>query len=247
MSARLRVLCVVPARGGSKSIPLKNLRPLRGFPLVGWPLKAAMNCELVTTVVCSSDHDEILRFAELQGAKTHKRPSYLATDEAASPPVVLEVLDHFEKQGEVYDFVMMLEPTSPLTNSNDIIEAINLLEANAEKFDSLVTVSESVSGHPDFTFTKSPDMSLKSINQDEWKVKRRQEISKLFFIEGTLYLSKVENFKQSVAFVQKRTMGMEVPREKSFEIDDELDFYLVNAVLDYQEAYKNLDSAPALE
>jgi N-acylneuraminate cytidylyltransferase/CMP-N,N'-diacetyllegionaminic acid synthase len=129
----------------------------------------------------------------------------------------------------------MLEPTSPLTEAKDLDEALNLILKNSNKFDSLVTIAESISGHPDFTFSLLEDLSINSINQIDWKVKRRQEISKLYFIEGTLYLSKISSFKKSVAFVQKKTLGMVVTREKSFEVDEELDFYLIEAVLKFRD------------
>jgi CMP-N,N'-diacetyllegionaminic acid synthase len=235
---RLQVLCVVPARGGSKSIPMKNMRKLAGQPLVAWPIKAALACDLITEVVCSSDSEEILDFAKSIGAKTHKRPEHLSTDEAASPPVVMDVIAEYEKNGQFFDYVFMLEPTSPLTDPIDLTIALNSLEESSVKFDSLVTVAESVSGHPDFTFSLLQDKTIASINQENWKVKRRQDISKLFFIEGTLYLSKVDTFKKTIAFVQERTMGMTVPREKSFEIDDELDFYLMEAILAYCKEFK---------
>jgi len=238
MDSRPRVLCVVPARGGSKSIPMKNLRRLGGQPLVAWPIKAALNCDLITEVVCSSDNEEILAFAKTLGANTHKRPLYLSTDDAASPPVVMDVIAELEKIGRFFDYVFMLEPTSPLTDSFDLTIALRTLEENSVKFDSLVTVAESVSGHPDFTFSLLQDKSIVSINQEHWKVRRRQDISKLFFIEGTLYLSKVETFKKTIAFVQEKTMGMMVPREKSFEIDEELDFYLLEAILKYRKEFK---------
>ncbi len=225
---------MIPARGGSKSVPMKNLRTLVDKPLVAWPIAAALNCDVVTEVVCTSDSDEILTFAKSMGSNVHKRPQHLATDEAASPPVVMDVIEEYEKRGQHFDYVFMLEPTSPLTDSKDLTFALNYLDQNSKEFDSLVTVAESISGHPDFTFSLLPDRSLVSINQTNWKVKRRQDISKLYFIEGSLYLSKVVTFKSSIAFVQNRTLGMPVPREKSFEIDDELDFYLLEAIIKYQ-------------
>jgi N-acylneuraminate cytidylyltransferase/CMP-N,N'-diacetyllegionaminic acid synthase len=160
---------------------------------------------------------------------------HLAKDETVSPPVVLHAINHFENLGEIYDYVFMLEPTSPLTEAKDLDEALNLILKNSNKFDSLVTIAESISGHPDFTFSLLEDLSINSINQIDWKVKRRQEISKLYFIEGTLYLSKISSFKKSVAFVQKKTLGMVVTREKSFEVDEELDFYLIEAVLKFRD------------
>ena len=162
----------------------------------------------------------------------------MATDEAASPPVVLDVIKELESRGENFDFVFMLEPTSPLTDSKDLRRAMDLLIENFAEFDSLVSVCQSISGHPDFTFSLDKKNGLKSINQQKWAVKRRQEISPLYFIEGSLYLSKVESFKETIAFVQDRTFGMKMPRENSFEIDDELDFCILDAIMGYKQFEK---------
>lgn len=234
MESKPRVLCVIPARGGSKSIPRKNLKNFYGKPLVAWPIQVAKSCLFVTKVVCSSDDDEILMIAKKFGAESRVRPPHLATDEAASPPVVLDVIDTLEKEGSFFDYVFMLEPTSPLTESEDLSSAFSLLYSKSDEFDSLVSIAQSISGHPDFTFAISQDLSLSSINQTKWQVKRRQDISPLYFIEGSLYLSKVASLKLTGSFVQKHTIGFEVPREKSFEIDDELDFQILEAIMNYR-------------
>ena len=234
MDNQPRVLCVIPARGGSKSVPKKNLKNFCGKPLVAWPIEVAKSCAFITTVVCSSDDEEILITAKKFGAEVRTRPAHLATDEAASPPVVLDVIDTLEKEGAYFDYVFMLEATSPLTESSDLSDAFFLLLSKSDTFDSLVSVSQSISGHPDFTFTVSQDFSLTSINQLDWRVKRRQDISQLYFIEGSLYLSKISSLKASASFVQKNTIGFEVPREKSFEIDDEIDFYILEAIMKYR-------------
>ena len=233
MESMPKVLCVVPARGGSKSIPRKNLRIFNGKPLLAWPIQVALSCPFVTKVVCSSDDNEILRAAESYGAELRIRPAQLATDEAASPPVVLDVIESLEEEGSFFDYVFMLEPTSPLTEREDLSRAFTLLYSKSEHFDSLVSIAQSISGHPDFTFSISRDLSISSINQATWQVKRRQDISPLYFIEGSLYLSKVSTLKSTGSFVQKHTIGFEVPREKSFEIDDELDFHILEAIIKY--------------
>ena len=234
MGAQPRVLCVIPARGGSKSIPRKNLKNFCGKPLVTWPIEIAMSCEFITKVVCSSDDAEILMIAQKFGADTRIRPAHLATDEAASPPVILDVIETLEKEGSYFDYVFMLEATSPLTESSDLSNAFSLLFSKSEKFDSLVSVCQSISGHPDFTFMIATDLTLSSINQSDWRVKRRQDISQLYFIEGSLYLSKVSTLKKTSSFVQKNTIGFEVSREISFEIDEELDFYILEAIMEYR-------------
>ena len=228
-----KVLCIIPARGGSKGVSRKNLRDLNGRPLLGWPIRAAKQSKYIDEIICSTEDSEIAELARDLGARTpFRRPSELASDEAATADVLLHALENLEQNNEFFDYILLLEPTSPLTEVSDIDHAIEVLETESVEFDSLVTVCESISGHPNFTFEfVNSSRLLKSINQKEWKLYRRQEINPLYFVEGTLYLSKVSTFKTHKLFIQPKTFGMEIPRWKSFEIDDELDFLLINAIM----------------
>jgi N-acylneuraminate cytidylyltransferase/CMP-N,N'-diacetyllegionaminic acid synthase len=227
------VLCVIPARGGSKGVSRKNLRELNGRPLLGWPIRAAKKSKYIDEIICSTEDLEIAALARELGANTpFQRPLELASDQAATADVLLHAIDHFEKNNQFFDYLLLLEPTSPLTETVDIDTAIEILESEGNSFDSLVTVCESVSGHPNFTFEfVNSSKMIKSINQETWKLFRRQEINPLYFVEGTLYLSKISTFKTHKLFIQPKTFGMEIPRWKSFEIDDELDFLLINAIM----------------
>lgn len=234
------VLVIVPARGGSKGIPRKNLLDLRGRPLVSWPIQAALSSKYVDRIICSTDDEEIAKVAISCGAEVpFLRPKELAIDETSTADVLLHVLDRLEAEGETYDYLVLLEPTSPLTTAEDVNAGIELLDSNHELFDSLVTVTQSISGHPDFTFNLESDgLSLTSITGPGWKLRRRQEISKLFFVEGTFYMSKISTFRDYSLFIQERTIGLEVPRWKSFEIDDPLDVIIIEAIIDNLEKIK---------
>ncbi len=228
-----RILCVIPARGGSKGVSRKNLRDLNGRPLLGWPIRAAKDSKYIDEIICSTEDSEIAELARDLGVRTpFQRPSELASDEAATADVLLHAIDSLERTNQIFDYLLLLEPTSPLTEASDIDQAIEVLDAESANFDSLVTVCESISGHPNFTFEfVNSSKLLKSINQKDWKLYRRQEINPLFFVEGTLYLSKISTFKTHKLFIQPKTFGMEIPRWKSFEIDDELDFLLIAAIM----------------
>ena len=226
------VLAVVPARSGSKGLPGKNLLHLEGLPLVSYPIRAALNSKFVDHVYCSTDSVEIASVAAHSGADASRlRPLELADDESSSIEVVLDAISHFESQGLYFDYLVMLEPTSPMTEAQDIDFALEALISQQNRFENLITVSESIAGHPQFTFKLESDSSLSTYNGSKWKFKRRQELDKLFFQTGTLYISKIEALKLHKSFVSDKTMGFEVQKVKSFEIDDIIDFKIVEMLM----------------
>ena len=191
------VLAVIPARSGSKGLKNKNLLSLNGISLVGWPINAAINSGICDEIVCSTDSVEIAEVAKSFGANTpFIRPRDLAQDETSTSDVILHAINYYELNGKNYDYILLLEPTSPLTTSGDISTGFEILNKNSDVAESLVSVTENISGHPDFTFNlKETSNLLNSINSEKWLHKRRQDINKCYYIEGTIYISKVETFK----------------------------------------------------
>lgn len=228
-----KVLAVIPARGGSKGLPGKNKKPLLGKPLVVWPVQAALDCVHVDRVILSTDCPEIAQIGMSAGAEMITlRPAYLASDSAKSADVILHVLSELEDLGDRYDYVVMLEPTSPLTESSDISEALSILESNRKHSDSIVGVSVIEATHPEYSVKKSHNDIIKpAFAKNFSSLRRRQEIETLFFLEGTLYLSSVSALKDEKSFYHSRTMGYEVPRWKSLEIDEIVDFICIEAIL----------------
>ena len=131
-------LAIIPARGGSKGIIRKNLLPLAGKPLIAWTIEASLNSEYITHTLVSSDDDEILRVAQSHGAEVLKRPSSLATDNASSESVVTHALNH---TAHMPDFVVLLQPTSPLRGAQDIDDAVDYLQTT--RASALISVSPS--------------------------------------------------------------------------------------------------------
>ena len=237
MINKKKVVAVIPARGGSKGLPGKNKRLLLGKPLVTWPIKAALDCIHIDRIILSTDCSEIAKIGNIAGADVLKiRPDKLADDTAKSIDVILHELAELEKLNESYDYVVMLEPTSPLTEASDISTALLRLESKRNHADSIVGVSVIEASHPEFSVKKmSQDIIVPAYANDFNNLRRRQDIEKLFFLEGTLYASDVSVLRNKKNFYHSRTMGYEVPRWKSIEVDEMIDFICIEAILKHRE------------
>ncbi len=237
------VLAIVPARGGSKGLPGKNKRLLLGKPLVAWPICAALGSASVDKVLCTTDDAEISDIALAYGAQVpFLRPLHLASDTASSIDAILHAVDYLEKQGEHYDYILVLEPTSPLTTTADIEVALAMLHARRSFADSIVGISRVESTHPEYDVRLSDDGCISPYMVPDFKsLKRRQEIEVLHFLEGSLYISATDALRDKHSFYHCRTLGYEVPRWKSVEIDELVDFLFVEMLL------KNIDQLTALD
>jgi len=228
-----KVLAIVAARGGSKSFPRKNLHHLDGRPLVAWPVAAALGAALVSRVIISTDDESIAEAAKSVGADVpFMRPAHLASDTASSMEVVMHSLDTLEAQGNAYDYVVLLEPTSPLTESSDIDAALSKLHANRGKADAIVGICGVEATHPEYDVRINAEGLITPFLMPDFKyLRRRQEIEKLYFLEGSLYISCVKAFRLYKTFFHERTLGYEVPRWKSLEVDDIFDLIMIEAIV----------------
>ncbi|MGX5820024.1 acylneuraminate cytidylyltransferase family protein [Chitinophaga lutea] len=224
-----RILTVVPARGGSKGLPGKNIRPLLGKPLIAWSIEQGLASKYVDEVIVSTDDDQIAAVALEYGARVpFLRPSRLAEDSTSTADVLVHLIEELEKAGEYYDYIMLLEPTSPLRETGDIDAAFERLQSTPDAR-SIVGICQVESQHPAFCVTLTPGEFIRSGN--DFKVLRRQEIDQLYFYEGSVYISDMETYKQHKNFYHRQTLGYEVPKWKSFEVDDITDFLIVEAIL----------------
>ncbi|MCD4498926.1 cytidylyltransferase domain-containing protein [Chromobacterium vaccinii] len=237
------VLAIVPARGGSKGLPGKNKRLLCGKPLVAWPIEAALGAACVDKVLCTTDDPEIRDIALENGAQApFLRPAYLASDSASSIGAILHAVDHLADQGEHYDYVVVLEPTSPLTTSADVDAALKTLYSRRADADSIVGISRVESTHPEYDVRLGIDGRISPYMAPDFKsLKRRQEIETLHFLEGSLYITSTQALRAEGGFYHARTLGYVVPRWKSIEIDELVDFLFVETLLG------NLDQLAALD
>ena len=226
-----KILAIIPARGGSKGLPSKNIKPLCGKPLIGWSIEQAQASEYIDEIFVSTDSREIATVAERFGIKVpFLRPSELATDTSPSSAFVLHTIDYYRNKGQEFDYILLLEPTSPLRDVDDINIAIEqLLNHNTAK--SIVGVSKVEATHPAFLVNISKEGLLKPY-LEEMKVLRRQELNDLYFFEGSLYLSEIDYFMKTESFYHNLTLPYVVPKYKSYEVDDIVDFYIIEKLLE---------------
>ena len=229
----LRVLALVPARAGSKGLPGKNIRPLLGKPLLAWPIEAARASRYVDRVVISTDSVEFAALAQAAGADVpFLRPAEHASDTAPSIAFIEHALDTLAAAGDRYDLLVLLEPTSPLTEAADIDAALEALVAARPRAESIVGVTALVSTHPAFAVRLDAQGLMQPYAAASFGLlPRRQDTEPLYSLDGSLYISTVEAIRRERGFCHARTLPFITPRWKSFEVDDLVDFICIEAIL----------------
>jgi CMP-N-acetylneuraminic acid synthetase len=227
------VLAVIPARDGSKGLPGKNTRLLAGKPLLVWSIEQALASAAVTVVHVSTDSAATADIARAAGADVpYLRPGRLATDEATTQSVIEYALDHYATGGSTFDYVVLVEPTSPLRERDDIDRAITTLQDNADSFDSLVTLGP-VQAHPSITKRLAGSRVVPFFGEVQVS-SRRQDLDPAFFPYGVAYVAKTKTLLDEGTFYTSRCMGMLVERHQAYEIDDVYDFLCVEAILSHR-------------
>ena len=229
-----KVLALIPARGGSKGLPKKNLRHLCGKPLIQWSIDSALACTEIDAVVVSTDDEQIAKVAASSGAEVpFLRPPDLAGDTASSIDVIIHALDFLEENARLFDIVLLIEPTSPLRELSDIQSVLrSMIDTGAT---AVVSVCRAESTHPVFMFRTTDQGRLKPFLDAQPTGVRRQEIEPLFYIDGTIYASTIHALRQQRAFYHDDTLAYEVAKWKALEIDDIEDFQMVEAIAKYKD------------
>jgi CMP-N,N'-diacetyllegionaminic acid synthase len=232
-----RVLALVPARRGSKGLPLKNIRPLAGKPLLAWPIQAARASRYVDRVILSTEDPEFAQIGMAAGADVpFLRPAELASDTAPSIDFMLHALQRLAEAGEVYDYLVLLEPTSPLTEGADIDAALETLHARRDQADSILGVTEMMATHPAYAVRIPPQGLIAPYSADSFAhLPRRQDLEPLYYLEGSLYISNVQALQRNRSFCHDRTLPFVTPHWKSFEVDSLVDFICIEAILEKRE------------
>jgi len=219
-----RFLALIPARGGSKELPKKNIINAAGKPLIAWSIEAALHSRFVTRVFVSSDDIEILELSKAHGAETIQRPHELALDSTPSEPVILHTINWIEAKGEQYNYLILLQPTSPARSADDIDQAVRKLIDNDAS--SLISVYEP--NHSPLKALKLNEKgSLVGITDDYAQFTRRQEIPKTYMPNGAIYIVNITEFKKHNSLLTDNCIPFIMPIEKSIDIDspqDLLDF-----------------------
>jgi CMP-N,N'-diacetyllegionaminic acid synthase len=233
-----RVLAVVPARRGSKGLPLKNIRSLGGKPLLAWPIEAARQSRHIDRVVISTEDPEFAAIAKAFGADApFLRPAELASDTSPSIDFLLHAIDALAAAGEHYDYLALLEPTSPLTEASDIDAALHALVARQAEADAIVGVTAMTTNHPAFAVRFDENGLIQPHAAPSFgQMPRRQDIAPLYSLDGSLYISTIEALRRERGFYHHRTLPYVTPRWKSFEVDDLVDFICIEAILSQRDS-----------
>ena len=215
-------LAVILARGKSKRLPRKNILDLSDKPLIAWSIEAGLKSKYIDKLVVSSDDEEILEISNKFGSDTLKRPDELAGDTSTSLDAIKHSITSFER----YDYVMLLQPTSPLRNDKHIDEAIELLEQ--KDADAVISVCE-MSHSPLWCNTLDDNLSMTSFLKDEVLNKRSQDLEKFYRLNGAIYLCKTEKLlKENSFFLKDNIFAYVMDRKSSIDIDEQIDFELAS-------------------
>ena len=226
------VIAIIPARGGSKGLPGKNIKPLCGKPLIAWSIEAGIASHYIDEVMVTTDSEAIADVAREFGASVpFIRPAELASDTATSMDVIRHALNFYNnKLHKKFDYTVLLEPTSPLRLSDDIDKAIVQLLENAEA-KAVVGVCKTESQNPAFLVKKNANNFLVGYENADMKILRRQDIGEVYFFEGSIYVSDTTTLLTKNTFYHENTLGFEFPKWQSLEIDDLEDFIMVEALM----------------
>ncbi len=221
-----RVLIVIPARGGSKGIPKKNITPLAGLPLIAWSLRAAIKAKLNSTVVVSTDSEEIAEVARQFGALVPGlRPPELASDTAKSFDAIAHTVRVMKEAGETFDDVILIQPTSPFLQIKHIEEAFQTYLDGGCK--GLVSVSPS-KDHPVLLRTMV-DGTLTPILEGG-STRRRQEFSTVYKVNGALYINPIEDYEKPFVSLNDNPHAYVMDALYGLDIDEPIDLMVAQAL-----------------
>jgi CMP-N,N'-diacetyllegionaminic acid synthase len=223
------VFAIIPARGGSKSVPGKNIRPLKGKPLLAWSVGTAQQVPQIDRILVSTDDREIASVAEAHGAEVYPRPAHLATDEALVIDALRDLLDTLRKEGNAPEWMILLEPTCPLRNANDVQACLDLAATGC--YDSVATFTDA---------ELNPHRAWRIVNGTAevfipgaipWLP--RQKLPRAYQLNGAVYLFRANILEQQTeSLLTGRTAAALMPRDRSHDIDDLVDFTVVEALID---------------
>lgn len=220
---------IIPARGGSKGIPHKNIALLAGEPLIAYTIRAALAVAPAERVIVSTDDDEIAAVSERYGLDcSYRRPPELATDTAGSREVILDGMNLADRRGIYYDAVVLLQPTSPLRRPEDINAALALY--NPELVDMVVTVTEAAA-NPYYNCFETDSEGYLHVSKGDGLLTRRQDAPRAWEFNGAVYVINPQSIRQMSLGEFPRRVPSPMPRERSIDIDSKLDLLIAEIIL----------------
>lgn len=228
LNEETKVLAVIPARGGSKTLPNKNLAPIKGMPLVGWTIKAAQKVKQIDKVLVSTNNNKIRDFCKSQGAEVpFLRPAKYSGDSIHSVHVVIHALNWLKnKENYQPDVVLMLLPTSPTRKSVHVLESLNLyLESGA---DSVIGVCPT---SPIGSLRHIRDNRLEPVIEQKNHNFQRQDVDEIYAVNGAIYVSSPKTILEHESFHLPNSIPYVMPKENSIDVNTYEDLKLAEKLL----------------
>ena len=217
-------LAIIPARGGSKRLPRKNVLDLHGKPLMGWSIEAGLKSKYIDKVIVTSDDVEILDIAKDAMVEVIRRPTELASDTSTTFDAIKHTINNIEK----YNYIVLLQPTSPLRTAKHIDEAIELL-AN-KKADSVVSVCKT-DHSPMWSNILPSDGSMTNFVKDDIRNMRSQDLGIFYRLNGAIYICNTNKFLDEKSFFLKdNAFAYKMDRDVSIDIDRAIDLKIAKAL-----------------
>lgn len=224
----MKILVIIPARGGSKGIPHKNIKPLNGKPLIHYTIDEAREIVDDEDICVSTDDPEIIRCVEDYGLKVpFIRPEELATDTAGTYEVLLHALNFYEKQGQLYDAVLLLQNTSPFRKADQIKEALELYN---DKVDMVVSVKE-CAANPYYCVFEENEEGYLHVCKGNGNIFRRQDAPKVYEYNGAIYIMNAETLKTTHMHKMQKRVKYVMDDFSSFDLDTMWDWQMAEAII----------------
>ena len=222
-------LYIIPARGGSKGIPRKNIKPLAGIPLIHYSIEVARTLADDEHIIVTTDDDEIAQVARETGLPvSYKRPAHLATDTAGSREVILDAMDYADAMGIKYDNVVLLQPTSPLRTAEDVEKA---LELYSPEVDMVVSVVEANANPYYNCFETDATTGYLYVSKGDGRITRRQDAPRVWEYNGAVYVINPQSLRAMSMGEFTRKVPCEMPRERSIDLDTPMDWAIAEVIM----------------
>lgn len=222
-------LIIIPARGGSKGIPKKNIVPLNGRPLIDYTITAALAVAPQSRIILSTDSEEIAAVARQCGLDVpYRRPAALATDTAGSREVILDAMDWADLHGIGYDAVVLLQPTSPLRTADDVRDAMMLYD---DDIDMVVSVAEARS-NPYYNCFEADENGYLHVSKGDGLYTRRQDVPPAYEYNGAVYVINPRSIREMPMGVFTRRVPYVMPASRSVDIDAPIDLIMAAHLLE---------------
>ena len=226
---KYKSLYIIPARGGSKGIPRKNIKPLAGTPLIHYSIAVARALADDNHIIVTTDDEEIAQVARETGLPVpYMRPAHLATDTAGSREVILDAMDYADAMGIEYDNVVLLQPTSPLRTAEDVENALKLYSLQV---DMVVSVVEANANPYYNCFETDVTTGYLHVSKGDGNITRRQDAPRVWEYNGAVYVINPQSLRAMTIGEFTRKVPCEMPRERSIDLDTPMDWAIAEVVM----------------